>query len=103
MKEIFNFFISEYHVDLRDTKIFFISLNQAGYYNVNDDYIAINSNNNNITRELTIIHELTHRMITLNNWIIPIDIEEEYCKYVTLLYVEKTFGKNAVNLVKDLI
>lgn len=106
MEQIYDFFISNYNVDLSDTKVYYISLvDRAGFYDTCEDIIVINSDYNSITRELTLIHELTHRMIAIisNISISDIDTEESYCKYVTLLYVEKVFGKEAVSLVKDLI
>ena len=104
MDTILQFFNINYGQDLSNTKVFFISLNnKAGAYNNMDDEVYINSDYNSITRELTIVHELTHRMIALNDIQVSLTEEEEFCKYVTLEYVKEFFGEKAVKLVKGLI
>lgn len=104
MKKINQFFIDMFGEDLSDTKVFFISLTgRAGYYDPDDDVVYINSDYNTLTRELTLVHEYTHRMVLIKGWCISIDLEEEYCKHVTLLYVEQVFGAEAIELVKDLV
>ena len=104
MNEINKFFIKTFNQDLSDTKVFFISLdNKAGMYNGMDDEVYINSDYNSITREFTLIHELTHRMIALNDIQVSLTEEEDFCKYVTLEYIRQFFGEEAIALVQELI
>lgn len=104
MNKINEFFINTFNQDLSDTKVFFISLiNRAGYYDSECDEVYINSNYNSITREFTLIHELTHRMIALNDIQVSLTEEEDFCKYVTLEYIRQFFGEEAIALVQELI
>lgn len=104
MNKINEFFINTFNQDLSDTKVFFISLNnKAGVYNNIDDEVYINSDYNSITRELTIVHEYTHRMIALNDIQVSLTEEEDFCKYVTLEYIRQFFGEEAIALVQELI
>lgn len=104
MNKINEFFINTFNQDLSDTKVFFISLNnKAGVYNNIDDEVYINSDYNSITKELTIVHEYTHRMIALNDIQVSLTEEEDFCKYVTLEYIRQFFGEEAIALVQELI
>lgn len=104
MDTILQFFNNTYNQDLSDTRIFFLQLDgKAGVYNPLDDEVYINREYNSISRELTIIHEYTHRMIALNNIQVPLTEEEEFCRYVTLEYVKQVFGEEGLTLVKGLI
>lgn len=104
MNKINEFFINTFNQDLSDTKVFFISLiNRAGCYDSECDEVYINSNYNSITREFTIVHEYTHRMIALNDIQVPLTEEEDFCKYVTLEYIRQFFGEEAIALVQELI
>lgn len=104
MNKVIQYLSNRYSRDLSNTKVFFIALEgRAGYYDTYNKEVYINTNNNGLTKELTLVHELTHRIIDLNNWEMPIEKEEKYCKFVTIQYVRHMFGEDAVELVKDLV
>jgi Zn-dependent peptidase ImmA (M78 family) len=99
-KTIFKFFMNKYNLDLSTTKIYIIDLvGKNGAYDYIEDEVYIDHTLNAITRELTLVHELTHKIV----YVLELDVidEEAYCKEVTLEYVKQEFNEVAVTLVKN--
>ena len=102
LNTIMKFFMDTYNLDLSDSKIYYLELiGRKGFYNYEEDMIVVDSNINSIDRELTLVHELTHRMVYLLGLITK--DEEAYCKEVTLDYVRQEFNEVAVTLLKDYV
>lgn len=100
--KVFEFFKEQYKIDLSDTEYYIFELvGRNGFYNPIEDVVFVDCHINMINRELTFVHELTHRMIHINS--IETNDEEEYCKQVVLEYVKYEFNEEAVTLLKDII
>lgn len=101
-KLIFKFFMHKYNVDLSKTKIYTIDLiGRNGCYDYIEDEVYIDPSLNSITRELALVHELTHKIVHLLK--LAVIDEEAYCKEVTLEYAKQEFNEVAVTLIKNKI
>ncbi len=97
---IYAFFKDRFNVDLSNTEYYYTTLSgRAGFYNPVIDTVFLDDSKNPITRELTLVHELTHRLVYLLSYLV--DDEEEFCKGVTREYVKEAFGEQGLLLLHE--
>ena len=99
--DIYKFFNDMFNMDMSDSAYYWNDelVDRVGTYDYVDDVIYINPSLNSIARELTLVHELTHRLCYMLS-LYTVD-EEAYCKQVTTDYVEQVFGIQGLTLLGD--
>lgn len=103
MSKIIKFFNDEFNMDLSDTKVFFIALDTESCYDTDTDTIYINSNSNQIVRELSLVFEYANAVVRLSNLTEDIRIANNICKDILSSYIEYTFGNDGLSMLRDFI